>query len=60
MGASDLWKTLKALNMLPVRADVEVRNICIISDGHVSEEETILNLISTNRGHSRIFTFSVG
>ena len=60
MGASDLWKTLKALNMLPVRADVEVRNICIISDGHVSEEETILNLISANREHSRIFTFSVG
>ena len=60
MGATDIWKVLKALSLLPVKADVHVRNVCLLSDGHVIEEELSLKLASHNHQQSRIFTFGVG
>ena len=60
MGATDIWKVLKALSLLPVKDDVHVRNVCILSDGHVTEEELSLRLASNNEEKSRTFTFGVG
>ncbi len=54
-----MWKVLKALSLLPVKADVHVRNVCVLSDGHVTEEELSLALASHNHQKSRIFTFGV-
>ena len=60
MGATDIWKVLTALSHLPVRADVHVRNACVLSDGHVTEQELSLTLASNNPEKCRIFTFGVG
>jgi hypothetical protein len=36
-----------------------VRNIFVISDGHVNNEETTLRAVHDNCQHTRIFTFGV-
>lgn len=59
MGATDVWKVLKALSLIPVKADVQVRNVFILSDGHFTEEELSLELVSSIRQQSRIFTLVV-
>ncbi|XP_028417262.1 protein mono-ADP-ribosyltransferase PARP4-like isoform X3 [Dendronephthya gigantea] len=60
MGATDLWKILRALSLLPVRSNVHVRNVCILSDGHVTETEMVLRLATSGFAQTRIFTFGVG
>ena len=60
MGATDLWKVLRAFSLLPVRPNVHVRTVCILSDGHVTETEMVLRLATGGLAQSRIFTFGVG
>ncbi|XP_072849781.2 protein mono-ADP-ribosyltransferase PARP4 isoform X1 [Pogona vitticeps] len=58
MGNSDLWKTLQYLSLLyPSEGK---RNILLISDGHIQNEGTTLQIVKENAKHTRIFTCGVG
>ncbi|XP_063114500.1 protein mono-ADP-ribosyltransferase PARP4 isoform X2 [Cavia porcellus] len=57
MGNTDFWKTLRYLNLLyPSQG---VRNILIISDGHLQNEGLTLKLVKRNVLHTRLFTCGV-
>uniref|UniRef100_A0A8D2KV15 Poly [ADP-ribose] polymerase n=1 Tax=Varanus komodoensis TaxID=61221 RepID=A0A8D2KV15_VARKO len=58
MGSSDLWKTLRYLNLLyPSECK---RNIFLISDGHIQNEGMTLQMVKQNAQHTRIFTCGIG
>lgn len=60
-GSTELWRVLQKLYLLPaVSAADHPRNLFLISDGHVTEEDTTLHLIRTNCQTDRLFTFGVG
>ncbi|XP_034971015.1 protein mono-ADP-ribosyltransferase PARP4 isoform X2 [Zootoca vivipara] len=58
MGNSDIWKVLHYLSLLyPSKSR---RNILLISDGHIQNEGTTLQILKKNTHHTRIFTCGVG
>ncbi|XP_015756071.1 PREDICTED: poly [ADP-ribose] polymerase 4-like [Acropora digitifera] len=60
-GSTELWRVLQKLSLLPAISTADhPRNLFLISDGHVTEEETLLNFIRKNCQCDRIFTFGVG
>ncbi|XP_053163691.1 protein mono-ADP-ribosyltransferase PARP4 isoform X4 [Hemicordylus capensis] len=58
MGYSDLWKTLRYLNLLYTSKGR--RNILLISDGHIQNEGLTLQMVKENAQHTRIFACGVG
>lgn len=59
MGSTDLWKPLRALFLL--KRDMELpRNIFLFSDGHIAQDELVLDLVRENAAHARLFAHAVG
>ncbi|KAG6922628.1 poly(ADP-ribose) polymerase family member 4, partial [Chelydra serpentina] len=58
MGNTDLWKTLRYLNLLyPSERE---RNILLLSDGHIQNESMTFQIVKENVRHTRLFTCGVG
>ncbi|XP_041092549.1 protein mono-ADP-ribosyltransferase PARP4-like [Polyodon spathula] len=58
MGNTDLWRPLRSLSLLAPSKGI--RNILLISDGHIQSEGLTLRLVKENAHHTRIFTCGVG
>ncbi|XP_014821626.1 PREDICTED: poly [ADP-ribose] polymerase 4 isoform X2 [Calidris pugnax] len=57
-GNTDLWKTLRYLSLLfPSQGH---RNILLISDGHIQNENVTFQIVKDNVQHTRLFTCGVG
>ncbi|KAJ8409900.1 hypothetical protein AAFF_G00209410 [Aldrovandia affinis] len=56
-GSTELWRPLRSLSLLPPSSGI--RNLLLISDGHVLNEALTLNLVRENIQHSRVFTCGV-
>ncbi|XP_034549459.1 protein mono-ADP-ribosyltransferase PARP4 isoform X8 [Notolabrus celidotus] len=53
-GSTELWRPLRALSLLPPSRGV--RNLLLLSDGHIQNSEPTLKLLRDNVQHSRLFT----
>ncbi|KAI3355671.1 hypothetical protein L3Q82_004263 [Scortum barcoo] len=53
-GSTELWRPLRALSLLPPSRGV--RNLLLLSDGHIQNAELTLKLLKENAQHSRVFT----
>uniref|UniRef100_A0AAQ5Y9D9 Poly [ADP-ribose] polymerase n=1 Tax=Amphiprion ocellaris TaxID=80972 RepID=A0AAQ5Y9D9_AMPOC len=53
-GSTELWRPLRALSLLP--PSVGVRNLLLLSDGHIQNSDVSLKLLRDNGQHSRLFT----
>ncbi|KAB5576919.1 hypothetical protein PHYPO_G00204060 [Pangasianodon hypophthalmus] len=53
-GSTELWRPLRTLNLLPPSRGV--RNVLLISDGHVQNQPQTLQLVRDNVRHTRFFT----
>ncbi|XP_028249031.1 protein mono-ADP-ribosyltransferase PARP4 isoform X2 [Parambassis ranga] len=53
-GSTELWRPLRALSLLPPSSGV--RNLLLLSDGHIQNAELTLQLVRDNAQHSRLFT----
>ncbi|KAL1268028.1 hypothetical protein QQF64_033391 [Cirrhinus molitorella] len=53
-GSTDLWRPLWSLSLLPPCRGV--RNILLLSDGHVQNQPLTLQLVQENSCHTRLFT----
>ncbi|XP_026074219.1 poly [ADP-ribose] polymerase 4-like [Carassius auratus] len=53
-GSTDLWRPLRILSLLPPCWGV--RNILLLSDGHVQNQPLTLQLVRENSCHTRLFT----
>ncbi|XP_073329534.1 protein mono-ADP-ribosyltransferase PARP4 [Pagrus major] len=53
-GSTELWRPLRALSLLPPSRGV--RNLLLLSDGHIQNAELTLQLLRDNTQHSRLFT----
>lgn len=53
-GSTELWRPLRALSLLPPSQGV--RNLLLLSDGHIQNAELTLQLLRDNVQHSRLFT----
>lgn len=58
MGNTDFWKILRYLSLL--YPSEGLRNILLISDGHLQSESLTLQLVKRNTEHTRLFTCAVG
>ncbi|XP_026639056.1 poly [ADP-ribose] polymerase 4 isoform X2 [Microtus ochrogaster] len=58
MGNTDFWKVLRYLSLL--YPSEGLRNILLISDGHLQSESLTLQLVKRNIHHTRLFTCAVG
>ncbi|MBN3294535.1 PARP4 polymerase, partial [Polypterus senegalus] len=58
MGNTDLWRPLRNLSLLPPSKGL--RNILLISDGHLQNEGLTLRLVTENVCHTRVFTCGIG
>ncbi|XP_078078208.1 protein mono-ADP-ribosyltransferase PARP4 isoform X2 [Mustelus asterias] len=58
MGNTDFWRPLLSLNLLA--PSKRMRNILLISDGHIQNEALTLKTVHQNVKHTRIFTCGVG
>ncbi|XP_077946964.1 protein mono-ADP-ribosyltransferase PARP4-like isoform X2 [Gasterosteus aculeatus] len=52
-GGTELWRPLRALGLLPPSRGV--RNLLLLSDGHVQNAELALRLLRDGAGRSRLF-----
>ncbi|XP_054908980.1 LOW QUALITY PROTEIN: protein mono-ADP-ribosyltransferase PARP4-like [Poeciliopsis prolifica] len=53
-GSTELWRPLRALSLLP--PSTGVRNLLLLSDGHIQNAAATLQLVKDNVQHSRLFT----
>ncbi|XP_037543091.1 protein mono-ADP-ribosyltransferase PARP4 [Nematolebias whitei] len=53
-GGTELWRPLRALGLLPPSRGV--RNLLLVSDGHIQNLALTLQLLHENAPHSRLFT----
>ncbi|XP_030580308.1 protein mono-ADP-ribosyltransferase PARP4-like [Archocentrus centrarchus] len=53
-GSTELWRPLRALSLLPPSRGI--RNLLLLSDGHIQNAELTLKLLRDNTQHSRLFT----
>nr|XP_054590936.1 protein mono-ADP-ribosyltransferase PARP4 isoform X2 [Nothobranchius furzeri] len=53
-GSTELWRPLRALSLLPPSRGV--RNLLLLSDGHIQNAAFTLQLLKDNVQHSRLFT----
>ncbi|GAB1298937.1 Protein mono-ADP-ribosyltransferase PARP4 [Apodemus speciosus] len=58
MGNTDFWKILRNLSFL--YPSEGLRNILLISDGHLQSESLTLQLVKRNIQHTRVFACAVG
>ncbi|XP_025097286.1 poly [ADP-ribose] polymerase 4-like [Pomacea canaliculata] len=58
MGNTEVFRPLHAYFLLPP-ANQALRNVFLISDGHLNNESSVLKDASNNYHHTRIFTFGV-
>ncbi|XP_052047314.1 protein mono-ADP-ribosyltransferase PARP4 isoform X2 [Apodemus sylvaticus] len=58
MGNTDFWKLLRYLSFL--YPSEGLRNILLISDGHLQSESLTLQLVKRNIQHTRVFACAVG
>ncbi|MEE6472766.1 hypothetical protein FKM82_009715 [Ascaphus truei] len=58
MGSTEFWKPLHSLSLLA--PSTGVRNILLISDGHIQNEGPIFQILKRNAGRIRLFTSGVG
>jgi hypothetical protein len=57
MGNTEVYRPLHSIFLL--KPENSLRNIFVISDGHVNNEETTLKAVHDNCQHTRVFTFGV-
>ncbi|XP_069859243.1 protein mono-ADP-ribosyltransferase PARP4 [Dipodomys merriami] len=57
MGNTDLYKTLRYLSLL--RPSQGLRNVLLLSDGHLQNESMTVQLVKRNVHHTRLFTCGV-
>ncbi|ROL52301.1 Poly [ADP-ribose] polymerase 4 [Anabarilius grahami] len=57
-GGTELWRPLRILSLLPPCQGV--RNILLLSDGHVQNQPLTLQLVRENSCHTRLFTCGLG
>ncbi|XP_056611190.1 protein mono-ADP-ribosyltransferase PARP4 isoform X2 [Triplophysa dalaica] len=53
-GSTELWRPLRSLSLLPPSQGM--RNILLLSDGHVQNQPLTLQLVRENSRHTRVFT----
>ncbi|MED6238228.1 hypothetical protein ATANTOWER_013523, partial [Ataeniobius toweri] len=53
-GSTELWRPLRTLSLLPPSSGV--RNLLLLSDGHIQNAAVTLQLLRDNASHSRLFT----
>ncbi|XP_039870516.1 protein mono-ADP-ribosyltransferase PARP4-like isoform X1 [Simochromis diagramma] len=53
-GGTELWRPLRALSLLPPSRGI--RNLLLLSDGHIQNTELTLKLLRDDAQHSRLFT----
>ncbi|XP_014186365.1 protein mono-ADP-ribosyltransferase PARP4 isoform X2 [Haplochromis burtoni] len=53
-GGTELWRPLRALSLLPPSRGI--RNLLLLSDGHIQNTELTLKLLRDYAQHSRLFT----
>uniref|UniRef100_A0A669EH35 Poly [ADP-ribose] polymerase n=1 Tax=Oreochromis niloticus TaxID=8128 RepID=A0A669EH35_ORENI len=53
-GGTEMWRPLRALSLLPPSRGI--RNLLLLSDGHIQNTELTLKLLRDNAQHSRLFT----
>ncbi|XP_041858009.1 LOW QUALITY PROTEIN: protein mono-ADP-ribosyltransferase PARP4-like [Melanotaenia boesemani] len=53
-GSTELWRPLQSLSLLPPSGGV--RNLLLLSDGHIQNAAFTLQLLRDNAQHSRLFT----
>ncbi|XP_036417467.1 protein mono-ADP-ribosyltransferase PARP4 isoform X2 [Colossoma macropomum] len=53
-GSTELWRPLRSLNLLPPSHGV--RDVLLISDGHIQNQPQTLQLVRENARHTRLFT----
>uniref|UniRef100_A0A8C6TH21 Poly [ADP-ribose] polymerase n=1 Tax=Neogobius melanostomus TaxID=47308 RepID=A0A8C6TH21_9GOBI len=53
-GSTELWRPLRALSLLPPSSGM--RNLLLLSDGHIQNTELTLQLLRDNAPHTRLFT----
>uniref|UniRef100_A0A8B9LMG0 Poly [ADP-ribose] polymerase n=1 Tax=Astyanax mexicanus TaxID=7994 RepID=A0A8B9LMG0_ASTMX len=53
-GHTELWRPLRSLNLLPPSHGV--RNVLLVSDGHVQNQPQTLQMVRENARHTRLFT----
>uniref|UniRef100_A0A673WGD3 Poly [ADP-ribose] polymerase n=1 Tax=Salmo trutta TaxID=8032 RepID=A0A673WGD3_SALTR len=53
-GSTELWRPLRSLSLLPPSQGV--RNLLLLSDGHVQNQALTLQLVRQHAQHSRLFT----
>ncbi|XP_006879680.1 PREDICTED: poly [ADP-ribose] polymerase 4-like [Elephantulus edwardii] len=58
MGNTDFWKALRYLNLLPPSQGL--RNILLISDGHIQHDRLTFQLVRRSTSHTRLFTCGTG
>uniref|UniRef100_A0A8C6TID0 Poly [ADP-ribose] polymerase n=1 Tax=Neogobius melanostomus TaxID=47308 RepID=A0A8C6TID0_9GOBI len=51
---TELWRPLRALSLLPPSSGM--RNLLLLSDGHIQNTELTLQLLRDNAPHTRLFT----
>ncbi|XP_072018547.1 protein mono-ADP-ribosyltransferase PARP4-like [Amphiura filiformis] len=56
MGSTEAWHPLHAYFLLKAET---LRNVFLISDGHINNEEATLNAVHDNAMYTRLFTFGV-
>ncbi|XP_064167801.1 protein mono-ADP-ribosyltransferase PARP4 [Anguilla rostrata] len=56
-GSTELWRPLRSLSLLPPSSGI--RNLLLISDGHVQNEALTLKLVRESIQHTRVFTCGV-
>ncbi|XP_041857533.1 protein mono-ADP-ribosyltransferase PARP4-like isoform X2 [Melanotaenia boesemani] len=54
-GSTELWRPLRSLSLLPPPSG-GVRNLLLLSDGHIQNAAFTLQLLRDNAQHSRLFT----
>ncbi|XP_071133574.1 protein mono-ADP-ribosyltransferase PARP4-like [Mytilus edulis] len=57
MGSTEVYRPLHSFFLL--KPENSLRNVFILSDGHINNEETTLKSVHDNCQHTRIFTFGV-
>ncbi|KAM9850760.1 protein mono-ADP-ribosyltransferase PARP4 isoform 2-T2 [Aulostomus maculatus] len=53
-GSTELWRPLRALSLLP--SSRGIRNLLLLSDGHIQNAGVSLQLLRDNAQHTRLFT----
>ncbi|KAM4608690.1 protein mono-ADP-ribosyltransferase PARP4 [Polymixia lowei] len=53
-GSTELWRPLRGLSLLPPSHGL--RNLLLLSDGHIQNPSLTLQLVRDNAKHSRLFT----